>query len=39
MVGRLGWVDFEFGHFHYLPLNAWADGNLAESAGLLGKMV
>ena len=37
----VGWVDldFESSIHHYLPDFAWADGNLAEGAGLLGKMV
>ena len=34
----LGWVDCIL-TFHCLPSPPWADGNLAESAGLVGNMV
>ena len=34
----LGWVDCIL-TFHCLPSPAWAAGNLAESASLLGNMV
>ena len=34
-----GFCGLGFRVFHYLPDSAWADGNLAEAAGQLGKMV
>ena len=35
VVVILGWVDFLL----VIPLSAWADGNLADSAWQLSKMV
>ena len=35
----LGWVDIDFGTFHYLLHFAWAAGRLAEWAVELGRMM
>ena len=39
VVADLGLVDNDFGHFTVMPVSAWADMSLAESARQLGKMV
>ena len=40
MVVDLGWVDFDRRHSSVRPPgSSWAEGNLTESAGQLGKMV
>ena len=41
VVGHLGWVDIDLGHSTVCLLrsSAWADGNMAELAVQLGKIV
>ena len=39
MSSQTGFCELGFRVFHYLPESAWTDGNLAEAAGQLGKLV